>query len=875
MAGSRSTYHRYIQSGITLPNWVVWILLVFILTIPGKSAFSQDGFNGSDRDSTQPGILEEVVVSASRNREGLIPSPVSIRLADSSFLRRSSAPSFFDALEHLQGVQMITPSMGFRIINTRGFANTTNVRFAQLVDGMDVQSPHIGGPIGNALGPGDLDVEKVELLPGVASALYGMNTINGLADLITKDPFHSTGLSIQQKTAITHLGDSRSAASLYSETSLRWAYKINERIAFKVNGSFTRGKDWVADDRTDLNPLANSSTGLLGSENPAQDPVNTYGNESSDRKTMTLKGKTYVVARTGYAEKDLTDHGIHNLRVDGGLYYKVSKKGLLSLHYRGAMLSNVYQRANRFMLKDYLLHQEGIQFHSDVVQAKVYINSENSGDSYNLRSMGENIDRTWKLDTKWYADYSRGYNSAYGNGMTVADAHRYARNQADSGRLQPGTEAFYRSLSKLQQINNWDSGAALKVQAAFVQAEVQYDLTESFLNGLKKKTGLEVMAGIDHRTYFIHPDGNYFINPLPGKGSQDIRYGKTGGFLSFARDFAGKKLRLGAILRGDKNDYFPILFNPRFTLVYTPSRMHSIRMSFQSGYRYPSVFEAYSNVNSGGVKRVGGLPVMSNGIFENAWLQTSISAFQSAIIKDINQGGLSKNAAIDKNKGMLSKNPYTYIKPEQANAIEVGYRGVFNNGRLFVDVDGYYSRYRNFIAQANMNVPKTTISDSIPYYLYDNSKQNKYRMWTNSRTSISIYGFSAGVRYDFGKGTLAFVNGTFSKLSRSSDEDGLEDGFNTPAWMLNAGIANPHLIGRLGAGINLHWQSGFYWQSFLVNGNVPSYATVDAHVSFDFPGLKTGVKLGASNLFNRYYTSFLGGPSIGGFYYLTLRYGLP
>jgi iron complex outermembrane receptor protein len=298
-------------------------------------------------------------------------------------------------------------------------------------------------------------------------------------------------------------------------------------------------------------------------------------------------------------------------------------------------------------------------------------------------------------------------------------------------------------------------------------------------------------------------------------------------------------------------------------------------LSFQSGYRYPVIFEAYSNVNSGGVKRVGGLPVMSNGIFENAWLQTSITAFQAAVLKDMNQGGLSKNTAIEKNKGLLTKNPYTYIRPEHVDAIEAGYRDMFSDGRLFVDLDGYFSRYRNFIAQANMNVPKTSIVDSIPYYLYDNGKQDKYRMWTNSRTAIRIYGFSAGLRYALAKGAVAFVNGTYSKLSKASNEDGLEDGFNTPEWMVNAGVATPHLLGKLGAGMNLHGQSAYYWQSFLVNGNVPAYVTVDAHLTYSFYKDMLGLKLGASNLFNHYYTSFLGGPSIGGFYYLTLRYGLP
>ena len=186
--------------------------------------------------------------------------------------------------------------MGFRVLNARGFANTTNVRFAQLVDGLDVQSPHIGGPIANALGPGDLDVDNVEIVPGVASALYGMNTINGLANISTKSPFSSEGFSIQQKTAITHIGDANSKVKPFSETSLRWAKIISSKLAFKLNGTFSRGYDWIANDHTELNAAANVSTGLTGKDNPAQDPVSSYGNESSDRKTIALGGKNYVVA---------------------------------------------------------------------------------------------------------------------------------------------------------------------------------------------------------------------------------------------------------------------------------------------------------------------------------------------------------------------------------------------------------------------------------------------------------------------------------------------------------------------------------------------------------------------------------------------------
>jgi len=806
-------------------------------------------------------------------KESLLQSPVSIQKAGERYFKASPAPSFFDALENVQGVQLITPSLGFKVLNARGFANTTNVRFAQLVDGMDVASPHIGGPIANALGPSDFDIDNVEIVPGVASALYGMNTINGLANIATKNPFSSEGLSIQQKTAVTHLGDAGSGAKMFSETSLRWAKVLSPRWAFKLNGSYTRGYDWIADDHTDLNPNANISTGLTGADNPAQDPVNGYGNESSDRKTISLKGKSYVVARTGYYEKEVVNYDMQNIKADAGIYFKTGTHSTLSYLYHVAVLDNVYQRANRFRLQDYLLQQHGLQFQSNSVQAKVYFNSENTGNSYNLRSMAENIDRSYKPDNSWYADYATAFNNAYTSGATVASAHHQAHAVADAGRYQPGTADFNNVLAKLQQINNWDSGAALKVRASFIQAEAQVNLTEQWLGEIKKKADLDILAGVDHRTYFIVPDGNYFINPLPGKTYDDIHYSKTGGFISLTESLLKDHLKIGAIIRTDKNDYFDQTWNPRFTAVYSPAHTHHFRISYQSGYRFPSIFEAYSNVNSGGVKRVGGLPAMSRGIFESAWLQSSISAFQQAVLKDINANGLSQSAAIEKNKSLLIRNPYTYIKPEHVNSIEGGYKGLFAGGRIFIDADFYFNNYQSFIAQANMNVPNTQNPDSIPYYLYNKSKQSLYRMWTNSQTRVYNFGGSLGITYNAG-GYLLNGNTSYAKLRKSSNEDGLEDGFNTPEWMVNLSASKENIYKHAGAGIGWKWQSGYYWQSFLVNGNVSAYSSLDAQVNYTFLKAACKVKIGATNLLNKYYYSFLGGPSIGGMYYTTLTYGL-
>lgn len=815
--------------------------------------------------------LDEVVISASRLQESILKSPVSIEKVTIQDFRHSAQPSFFDALENIKGVHLIVPSLGFKVLNTRGFANTTNVRFAQLIDGIDNQSPHIGAPVGNALGPSDLDILNVEIIPGTASALYGMNAINGLANFQTKSPFEYAGLSFQQKTGVNHFNGNNVSAKIFNESSLRYAQALNEHWAFKINGTFTKGYDWQANNIfTDISPNINASAGLTGADNPAFDPVSSYGNESANRRTLTLANRSIVVARTGYNETDVVDYHFQNLKADAALHFRPVKGIELTYTYRVAYLNNVYQRSNRFQLANYLLQQQALQLRGRAFQLRAYVTSENTGKSYNLRSMAENIDRAYKTDNQWFTDFQTRFKQIQ-NSLSLADALRESRSFPDAGRPQPGTEAFQNSLARLQDINNWDIGAALRVKARLYHAEGQWNMTEEWLQNWRKQTGIELLAGFDHRTYAIVPDGNYFINPV--SDSRHLTYGKTGFFLQATKVFFDEKIKVGATLRGDKADYFDLKLNPRFTAVYSPNDNHHIRASYQSGYRFPSIFEGFSNINSGGVKRVGGLPVMSQGIFENSYIRTSIDAYQAAVNAGINKLGVGKRDSLIKaNLGLLQRNTYTYLRPEFIRSIEIGYKGLLFQKRLLIDVDFYYNRYQDFMAQVEANIPNASRADSLGYIMLDRSKQQRYRLWTNSKTIVRNYGSSLGLRYRLVQGWVVTANATYAQLDRKEANDGLEDGFNTPKWMTNVSIGHPNIVKQIGFSLSYKHQSQFFYQSFLVNGNVPAISVFDGQISYTLSKQNVSFKLGGTNLLNRYYYSILGGPQIGGFYYLTVTY---
>ncbi len=810
----------------------------------------------------------EVVVTASRVEENIMQSPVSIEKMDTRCIRETPAPTFFDAMESVKGVQMTTLSMGMKVPNTRGFANTSNARFLEMVDGADMQAPGLGVSISNTVGPTELDIQSAEIIPGASSALYGMSALNGMANFITKDPFIYQGLSVYQRTGINHVGDANFSVKPFTETALRYAKSFKDKFAFKINVGYMRGTDWVADDHRDLNATVNASTGISSADNPGKDPINSYGNESDSRKTIKLgDGKTYEIRRTGFFEKDFADYKVENLKFDVGLKYRVTEKLELSYTGRAGSSDAVYQRGNRIKLDDYWVQQHKLEVKGSDFSVKLYGNFEHSKNSYNMRPMGQNLDRATKSDAAWFSDYQKRFNAVYKADSNSVAANQQARAFADSGRLVPGTQAFTDEVHKLAGINNWDSGAQLYMKNLFYQAEANYNFSR-----LVKYFDLQV--GADFRDYIIQPDGNSFTNPDTAHPLSSLNYWKVGGYMQASKTVFNGKLKLIGSIRLDKADNFPVTVNPRVALVYSPSQQHSFRISYQNGFRFPTLFEAFSSVNNGGVIRYGGLQLLTEDkqLFENSYLKVSSDDFQKAVLADINKG-IAQADAIVKEQGRLKLNPYTYIKPEHINAFEVGYKGTYLNDRIFLDADFYYNIYDHFIDQVDIIVPKAGDAHAAgtAAQVYDKTGYTGYRMWTNALSTYHNLGASVGVNYYFYKTFSITGNYSFAKLVKVDQRDaGLETAFNTPSHIVNVSFANRNVYKNIGFNVSWRWQDAFLWKSPLANGTIPAYSTIDLQVSYKVPKINALFKLGGTNILNHYYTQYTGGPAIGAMYYLAV-----
>ena len=865
---------------------------------------------------TQSMVVNEVVVTASRQDERIMQSPVSIEKLDIRSIRNSPAPSFYDALENVKGMQMTTSSITLKVPNTRGFNNPNNFRFSQLVDDVDMQAATLGVPLGNAIGPTELDIASVEVTPGAASAIYGMNAINGMANLITKNTFAYSGLSIYQRTGVNHVDGIDHAASVLSETALRYDQVISPKWAFKINGSYMKGTDWISNTQKDQNPNNLPSANpafpeLNGANNVAYDGWNKYGDDVLSGSNvvsisgLTIDGKTNQtlrVARTGYNEKDLVSPEVKTIKGDASLHFKPNENTEISYTYRVGDLDGTFQRGNKIRLQDAIVQNHSMQVKGKHYRILGFVSSENTGNSYNVKPLADNLDLySGGSNTVWATKFKNALTAQLASGADLATATQAARAAADAGRVLPGTAAFYNLKNTITSINNWDIKSAATPDApvtggaALVQKSRTYNLEGQWDLGGKIKFA-NVLLGADGRIYQIIPDGNNFVDfsrpiadrnvPLAdGSFGNDVYYKKVGAFVQVTKLFFEDKIKVVGSVRGDYNPYFKPVVTPRLAAVYSPEESQNFRFTFQQGYRFPSLFEALSYVNNGRVKRVGSLSIIDQGLgyLENSYTQASVIKFNAAVAAAGNT-----DAAALANRNLLQVADLPKAAPEKVTSFEFGYRATLANNKVNVDFDAYSSIYSGFLGQVQVYVPHnvTVGSDAAVLAMLDRNRdataattttaasagQDRYRVYTNAKNTYHNYGSALGVTYNFYQKFSLAGNISYNKLVTNQSADLFITGFNTPILTTNLSFGNREIVKNLGFNMVYKWQQGFLWESPLVTGNVPAIHTFDAQVSLKVPAYKANFKLGATDLLNRRYIQYAGGPTIGGLYYLAVTF---
>lgn len=869
----------------------------------------------------------EVVVSASRVPERILESPVSIERVSTATIRNTAATNYYDILTNLKGVDVVAASLTFKSVGTRGFNSSGNTRLNQLIDGMDNQAPGLNFSVGSVIGLSELDVDNMELLPGASSALYGPGGMNGTVLINSKNPFKYQGLSFQIKQGINHVDAAQRPTSAYNDWAVRWAKKVNDKFAYKITAENMTAQDWLANQSNNYSRGTGSPNGITipgwRDIDPNYDGVNFYGDETSQSLTsianaviaatglpaanvsafnswlatnpaatlanynafLTAVGAgglvsagvspilygaspsrnlfgSQMVSRTGYAESDVLDPTTSNFKLTGSLNYMLTDKVEASFSANFGTGNTVYTGSDRYSLRDLKMAQFKFELKHKNWYIRAYATHENSGNSFNGTIATRTFNEAWKPSSAWYPQYMAAYVSAITTpGVNSYFAHNAARTFADQGRPTGfiGNHPLFQSIvrtpigKKVAGMNGLEGGQFMDKSRLNV-VDAQYNLTEAL--GLAK-SGTDFLVGFNTKQYQLNSEGTIFADTLGA-----IKINEFGAYGQLSQKLFKEIVKVTISGRYDKNTNFAGRFTPRASAVIKLKQDHNIRLSYQTAYRFPTTQNQWINLLvGGGTRLMGGLPQLRdyyNFSGNPGFTLASVQAFGASA------------AAGAPNPTLLKAQNFGEFKPESSTSFEVGYKGLFGK-MLLIDAYMYNSRYQNFISGVTVIQSRGSYN---PINLLFESSRIAYSISTNAPGEVTVKGWGASA--DF----LLPKNFTIGANLYSDEIGDLPAGFvsyfNTSKYRANLTFANSGFGTNNRYGFNLVYRtvSDFFYEGTFGTGQMPGYKTLDGQISYKFPAIKSMVKVGGTNLLNKYYRTGWGNPSIGGLYYVSFAYNV-
>jgi iron complex outermembrane receptor protein len=401
------------------------------------------------------------------------------------------------------------------------------------------------------------------------------------------------------------------------------------------------------------------------------------------------------------------------------------------------------------------------------------------------------------------------YFSAYRTESNAGDsyaANRYTTNRAAT----PATI----SDDSVRRMSDWPSDGQLYA------AELQNNFR------ILPLLNTQVTWGGQYRHDVVSSDRQWLTDRLTGEA---LKIDQWGVYAQTETPIL-PQLKLLLAARYDDHENYDPQFSPKAGFLFTPVQGQTFRLFYSRAFKSPSTLQT------------------------NFWIPDFVSVFGVFGNRD----GITVKKASD-NSVVRVYNP---LVPERNTTWELGYKGLINN-RLFVDVSGYYSRYQNFLS------PLVTIAN--PYatggaatVAYNNANNQPFVDEHNvpqvvltyfNLGNATIYGTDASLGYilnpkvDF-TGTVSLLKlDNISGINTNLASDKEATALNSPTTKWTMGV-HARDLGRWNGGATFRYVNGYYFNSGINKGRIPTFNTLDVNVGYRVPAMHSQVNLAVANLFN-------------------------
>jgi len=639
--------------------------------------------------------LQTISVTASRRPEKLNDAPAEVSVVGSESIQERTTLTPAEHVAVLPGVDIARAGLNQANMVTRGFNNIFSTALLVLVDNRMANVPSLRYNAYNFIPTVDEDIDRIEMVSGPGSALYGPNSAAGVMHIITKSPFVSEGTTV-------NVGGGERELRL---GSFRHAGSYLNRIGYKLSGQFYEGNDWKHFEPSEPSRVAKFRPTASG-----PDTVGGIVSNSRNFRIRKLSGE----GRADFLISDdmsLILNGGYN-RSDG-----IELTGVGAAQARG--WAYTFAQA-RLRYKDLF--------------AQGYVNASDAGNTYLLntgqlivdhsRTWAAQIQHSYQPGERWSFVYGADANLTHPNtDYTINGRNEDNDNIDEIGAYVQGERRWSERLNligalrldhhnRLEKLVLSPRGALVyqpddnhSLRFTYNRAFATPDITNLFLDIMQARDPFGVGAGFEEALGF-RPDINLRVFGVPETGFH-WRMGESGPM--FRSPFAPLDPR------GLKtSDYIPF-GDPVFTNVMWSAGRGAVISNLAASLANSGLDQAQiaAMLNAVGVVTPAGVTGVNDAMMT---FNPDTRSFDPATANDISD--------IDP------------LEPAITQTFELGYKGVFSEQVRF-SLDLYRTKKHNFVGPLTVETPNVFLDpNSLSGYLATQI-QNGYES-ADSATQASL-----------------------------------------------------------------------------------------------------------------------------------------
>ena len=871
--------------------------------------------------------LNQVVVSASKKREKLLDAPASISVISGERIANKVVTTSVDYLRGTPGVDVMQTGLVSNNVVVRGFNNIFSGSVLNVVDNRIGSVPSLRVNTYQLIPTSNLDIDRIEVLRGPASALYGPNASSGVVHIMTKSPLeqenkfettvafnsgfiaqgtNTNGLDAHTQSASDHIN--------YSIVNPEFRHSgklLDGKLGYKISGSYFQGNDYTNYDPREPNPGDSLIFGSVKNGQTFQpDTLSkmTYKSPYSGNDTTVIKYDVRRFARDFQIRKWSTDGRIDfkpindiTITINGG----IAQTKNIELTGLGAGQTNGWI---------YWYLQTRLKWKNLFFQ--YFVNASDAGHTYLIPQLTP------------FSRQQYTYNSPYQVQELIDKSKMHAFqlqhswNPHKKVNLVYGADALLTFPQTQGTINGRFDGHDKLLQAgAYIQAD--YDP----LTWLKLVGALRLDYNNIINNVAVSPRVAVVFKPKQG---QNVRITFNRAFdaptsLEQFLDLANGQIPNGINIRGIGNPYgYKYSYDGSgsiqfITAPYAGGNGQWVTYGNQANnYQY---LDSATKLIAGGLAKQVGYPAsvvqsLLNGIFDS--IAGPHGLIQNTPQKLIDYVALAQTKQVVNFKPTDFKN-LKRIDNETTQTLEIGYKGLFFS-KLQVQVDAYWTHKENYVgaltsasgavildvahdaaflarlkqnlapyetllkpllnnnpSYTNNNIIKSDTSsvyDEIVVLLTqlpigtvtpkDAKVNSDYILTYQNLGTLDLFGLDLGLQYQVTKDV--YISGSFSMV----DKDHITISTGEVAWLnapkYKSSLSIDHVISKVGFGYGAtwRWQDAYMANSSVYVGEVSASNLFDARLSYR-PNFykKLLFAVNVNNLLNYKWQSFPGTAHMG------------